>query len=567
MRVAGDTRSRRALVDVPERTCVLALVAFALAWFVFVAISATATPWPFVLSDEANYLLPSLFGYRAGNYERWGIIAQIPNVLYFRIYGLLPGAEIYGAAKLLNAAFVVAAAAPAYATARIYLRPHEAAVFAVVVVAAPVSTFARYFMPESLFHFGFWCVVWILLRAPPLRAWVVPLAAGVALGLLSLVKPHALALLAGAGALLLLRVRPAMARWRDAVGLVACFYAARIVIARLLGETWHFSLGGPAYTAVLVSPGLVPESALINAFGHLAALALLAALPLCVVAAALLRDLRRSESVDPMLRELALLAWGTLLAALAMTIWFSSAIHAVNPESERITRLHGRYYAYILPLIMLAAVVAMRRGRVPAVLATRFALPVAAGVAALAGWIVARHFETGIVDYPELGVLLRWPWGALVVAAAVVAAFADRRMTGRQPWGQAAHVLPVVWWASVVVATSVLALAAPLTGKRFVANEFDRSMLNDATLRGLRHRADGLVIGTHGEPEDAYRVMFHLASMSRGRLVDSATVIDGASIPADVHWLILLPGVTYAGPGQLRTSGPLAHVELRSARP
>lgn len=544
-----------------------ALAAFAFAWFVFVAASATVTPWPFVLSDEANYLLPSLYGYRAGNYERWGILAQVPNLLHFRIYGLLPGAEIYGAAKLLNAAFVVAAAAPAYATARIYLRPCEAAVFAAVVIAAPVSTFARYFMPESLFHFGFWCVVLMLLRAPPLRAWVVPLAAGVALGALSLVKPHALALVAGAGAVLLLRARPATVRWREAVALVACFYAARVAIARLLGETWDFSLGGPTYAAVLVSPGLVPESALFNAFGHLAALALLAALPLFVVAAVLLRDLRRSESTDPALRELALLALGTLLAALAMTIWFSSAIYAIDPASERITRLHGRYYAYILPLTMLACVVAMRRGPGPAVLATRFALPVAVGVAALSGWIVAQHFETGIVDYPELGVLLRWPWGALIVAAAAAVALAACRLTGRGTWSRAVHVLPVVWWASVVVATSMLALAAPLTGQRFVANAFDRSMLDDATLRSLRYRADGLVIGTRGEPVDAYRVMFHLASMSRGRLVDSATVVDRASIPADVNWLILLPGVIYAGAEQARTAGPLSYVELRPPVP
>ena len=166
-----------------ERACILALTVFAMAWFALVATSASMTSFPLVLSDEANYLLPTLFGYRAENYERWGIIPQIPNLLYYRIYAALAGPDIYFSAKLLNAAFVVGAAAPAYATARTYLRPCEAAAFSVVVICAPMDSFARYFMPESLYYFGFWCVVYVLLRAPRFHAAAVSLSAGIALGL------------------------------------------------------------------------------------------------------------------------------------------------------------------------------------------------------------------------------------------------------------------------------------------------------------------------------------------------------------------------------------------------
>ncbi len=558
----ASSRVHAVLGTASERACILALAVFAVAWFAFVATSASMTSFPIVLSDEANYLLPTLFGYRAENYERWGIIQQIPNLLHYRIYAALAGPDIYFSAKLLNTAFVVAAAAPAYATARAYLRPCEAVAFSVAVICAPMDTFARYFMPESLYYFGFWCVVCVLLRAPRFCAGAVPLTAGIALGLLSLVKPHALALVLGAGLFFLLRRRRVAERWIGVAMLVGCFYAVRVGTGYLLSGSWDYSLTGPTYRGVLSLFRFEPGPFLFNTFGHLATLVLLAGLPMAAVCLALVRDRRQP---DPALYDLMLLALATLAAMLVMTVYFSFSVYLNDPGGERITRLHGRYYAYALPLTILAYVAMVRRQREPPFLFSNIGLLTCALAMALAGYIVSRFYETSVVDYPELGILPRWPEGVLIVVLAGIVCFAGVWILRMQrfPDDSVRRALPVAWWAVVVLSTSALLLAAPLTGRVFVPNDVDRAMMNDPVLRDRRHRADGLVVGTNDSRPDTYRVMFHLASLSRGRFIARDAVLDKDAIPSDVNWLVLLPGVNYSGAGERRKIGPLAYVKLR----
>ncbi len=559
----GDANSRvhAVLSAASERACILALAVFALAWFALVAASASMTSFPLVLSDEANYLLPTLYGYRAENFERWGIIQQIPNLLYYRIYAALAGPDIYFSAKLLNAAFVVGAAAPAYTTARAYLRPCEAAAFSVLVICAPMDTFARYFMPESLYYFGFWCVTCLLLRAPRFNAGAVAVAAGIALGLLSLVKPHALALVLGAGLFFLLRRGATARRWLSIGMLASAFYAVRVGTGYLLSGTLDYSLGGPAYGGTLSLLRFEFGPFLFNAFGHFATLVLLAGLPLAAVGVALIRDRRR---LDPALEDIMLLALATLTAMLVMTVCFSVAAYLSDPTIERITRLHGRYYAYALPLTILAYAAMVRRGCEPAFLFSNIGLLTSAFGTALAAYIVARRYEMSVVDYPELGILSRWPGGALVmVLAATVCVAAVWILRLRFTDNNVRRALPIAWWAAVVASTSMLLLAAPLAGKWFIPNDVDRAMMNDPVLRDMDHRADGLVVGTNENRPDTYRVMFHLASLSRGRFIARGEVLDDAAIPSDVNWLILMTGANFSGTGERRKVGPLTYVRLR----
>jgi hypothetical protein len=540
----------------------LALAAFALVWFGLVATSASVTSFPLVLSDEANYLLPTLFGYREENFERWDIIQRIPDLLYYRVYAALAGPDIYFSAKLLNAAFVVAAAAPAYATARTYIRPWEAAAFSVAVICAPIDSFARYFMPESLYYFGFWCVVYVLLGAPRFYTGAVPVTAGIALGLLSLIKPHALALVLGVGVFFLMRRRRLTERWLSVAILLLCFYAVRVGTGYLLNGTLEYSLSGPTYGGILSLSRFEPGPLLLNASGHLASLVLLAGLPLAAVTLALVRD---RPHPDPALQDLMVLALATLAAMLAMTVYFSFAVYLIDPDGERITRLHGRYYAYALPLTILAYVAMVRRRRESAFLFSNIGLLTAALAMALAAYIVARYYDTSIVDYPELGILPRWPGGALIVVFAGIVCLAGVWMLRRRRFTDDSmrRVLPVAWWAAVVLSTSMLLLAAPLAGKWFVPNEVDRAMMNDTLLRDLRHRADGLVVSTNDSRPDTFRVLFHLASLSRGRFIERDAVLDEDAIPSDVNWLVLMPGVNFSGAGERRKFGPLVYVKLR----
>jgi hypothetical protein len=79
----------------------------------------------------------------------------------------------------------------------------------------------------------------------------------------------------------------------------------------------------------------------------------------------------------------------------------------------------------------------------------------------------------------------------------------------------------------------------------------------------LRHRDDGMVIGANAAAADTYRVMFHLESRSRGRIVAPGTTLSVSSIPSGVNWLILLPGTAYEGAGERNVAWPLTYVGLR----
>ena len=63
------------------------LAAFAIVWTVMLAASAMFTRHPIVMGDEAHYLLPALYGYSQHNFARWQIVEQIPNHLFYAIYG------------------------------------------------------------------------------------------------------------------------------------------------------------------------------------------------------------------------------------------------------------------------------------------------------------------------------------------------------------------------------------------------------------------------------------------------------------------------------------------------
>jgi hypothetical protein len=94
-------------------------------------------------------------------------------------------------------------------------------------------------------------------------------------------------------------------------------------------------------------------------------------------------------------------------------------------------------------------------------------------------------------------------------------------------------------------------------------NDVDRAMMLDPVAASLRHRDDGMVVGTPSTSADTYRVMFFLASRSRGHILQDGRALRESAIPNDVKWMILLPGAEYSGPGRRHALGPMVHVQLR----
>jgi phosphoglycerol transferase len=122
--------------------------------------------------------------------------AEIPSYLYYWVYSLTAyfDDEFLKAARVLNAAFFVLGCYLVYMTVRRVSSGRVAAIIGTAAVFSPINTYTTYFMPESMFYFVFWILVYVLLSQydgtrENKSYWI---KVGVVLGVLSLVKPHAL---------------------------------------------------------------------------------------------------------------------------------------------------------------------------------------------------------------------------------------------------------------------------------------------------------------------------------------------------------------------------------------
>ena len=348
--------------------------------------------------------------------------SQLPSYLYLWLFGMSNacGEGFLQCARVLNAVLFVASAPFIYLVARPLTGTRAAAVIAALAMLSPVSSYTAYFMPEAMYYFGFWVATYLLLRPGALRAPMSAtlgygLLAGVLLGLLALIKVHALFLLpplcvhivcarraAGAGA------AGTSDRWlvagaAAALLAVATTFAVKAALAYALAGPVGLSLFGSFYGGHVNNSGhglgrlLAPFAH--NLLGHSMALILLFAFPLLMLASAAASGAVR-QAIGPQGR--ALLLWTLLMlgGALGMTVAYTASIADAGPNE--IIRLHLRYYDFTFPLLMIAGVAVAAAGgraglRLRAVLAGPAALLLVLSTAAL-----LPAFLTSPIDSPEL---------------------------------------------------------------------------------------------------------------------------------------------------------------------
>ena len=262
---------------------------------------------PWVMGDERLY----------SYYSRLAPLsdATIPNYLYYFVYGLASqcGDAFLDCARALNSVFFLLAIPIIYAVARKVCSPAVALMICAVTALGPANTYTAFFTPEPMYFFGFWVLTWAVIRVPgpaPLRNWVV---IGVMVGLLSLIKPHALFLLAGLGLYLsLLSRRHQRAGWiRSAalatVALVAATLLTKFALGYASAGENGLSLFGTLYGSGLSrfgSEGLATllGGALTSLQGHVPVLAALFGLSLVVLVA---ETVRAVGAMEPRRRAIA----------------------------------------------------------------------------------------------------------------------------------------------------------------------------------------------------------------------------------------------------------------------
>ncbi len=544
------------------RNASMVLAIACIAWFVILCLVATLRLNTFSVADEAGYLLPLLYGFDAESYQRWSILGAYPSYLYFWVYSFLPPDGLPASAKTLNAGFIAATAVPAYAVARRYVTLPVAAAFAAAVVLSPISLFVWYVMPEPMYLLGFWLVVAVVLSTVDISPLLSAAAGGALIGALSLVKPHALGLAAGIGAFFLLRDRLRTRSVIAAAILFLAYYAVRIVLAYFLTGEWTWSVSGENYGGILSRHHIDLSATAANAIGHVCAVVTLVAVPLAVTLVLIVRRraIQPEQADNPALQrllDLGLLACCILVAMVAMTIYFSQSVYQISPEMERITRLHGRYYVYVLPLFVLVTIGLWQAGIELSQILPKSAVIVLCSTMVAAAGVIVFKFEISSIDFPDLTLVRRLPFAAM---ALLLAAF----VLSYLGWGRVGTNLIIgatIWWvaigltttAALIVRNKAFALKDPIDVAFF--DPTDRS-----GLRGLAGRSDGIIIGPSNSAGEAYRMMFYLRSLSAGKFVSSGAEISDEDFPKETRWAVLLPGVHYAGSSRVTNNGELVIV-------
>ncbi len=372
--------------------------------------------------------------------------APIPSYLYLWLFGASNacGAAFLDCARGLNSVLFLAAAVPIYAVARRLAPAPAALAVALLAVLGPVNSYTASFMPEASYFLGFWLLSWAALGAAERPGAGAALLCGALLGLMVLVKVHALFLLPGLMLFLLYGAArgagPAPARLGRGLahaGLAAAAaLATRFGLGYLLAGAPSLSLmgslyaGQQAYSASLRKPlPQLLQMAAENLGGHAMALALLFGLPLALLLAWLLSP--ASRRADRAAAPLAVYTLLMLAALLAVTALFTASV-AGNGPSETNARLHLRYYDFALPLLSMLAAARLGGAAAPARLRWGVALALAAAMlyACLA---LPAQFTPSTVDGPELRALSKLPallYGFTALGAAAVLAWAWRPERG-----------------------------------------------------------------------------------------------------------------------------------------
>jgi len=299
--------------------------------------------------------------------------ALVPSWLYLWLMRALSeagGDRFLEAVRLGNLAFLLAAASLLYATARRFATRPVAYAIAMASTLAPLNLYSAYFMPEMTYYCGFCLLSWIALTRAGWHRAVHAAASGAVIGLMSLVKVHALFLLPGLCLFLAYRawVRPhgAGRAWIvQALGVAALAAASAVIVKFGLGWLIAGDAGlhlfgqfyGRAATTATSSILDLVRPALTVGGGHLATLALLAALPLALLLHGVCtRVLQRPASPAGAATGAGALALYTLLmlgSAGGLTVLYTASLNFMG--NDELTRLHLRYYSFVFPLLWLAA--------------------------------------------------------------------------------------------------------------------------------------------------------------------------------------------------------------------
>jgi hypothetical protein len=468
--------------------------------------------------------------------------ALVPSYLYLWLFGASTacGAGFLDCVRIGNAVLFVGAGPFIYLVARQVTAPVAAIAITLLSLLAPVNLYTAFFMPESSYYFGFALLSWLLLTRTAWAPSRLALVAGVVLGMMSLVKVHALFLLP---ALCLFMVGATWLRAPDSrwlrTGVIAALVLAGVTLGVRLGLGYllaghpGLALVGNFYaTAAASGTGSSPLDLLrplfINGRAHLMVLALLMPLPMAALLLAVVSPALRRDAGAPFSR-LALYTILTLGSAAGMTVAYTASIAGVGPHE--VLRLHLRYYSFTFPLLLAVAAATAHHGRSAPRL--RMVVAMLVGAAVVAAVVMVPRYVLNSVDGPDIASIDLRAWSGWTVAALAIV------VIGLWARGQRAAT-PVFLFVSMPL-TLILGGMVTTTYLSQVVNDWTADRAGKAARDHVPKNERHLITVAGTEVVDIMRAQFHIDARDVGMLeLPAGAPIERYQLPARQRWLLVM---------------------------
>ncbi|MBB6245223.1 hypothetical protein [Rhodanobacter sp. A1T4] len=506
---------------------------------------------PVVMSDEQRF----------STYSRLLPLsdASVPSYLFYFIYGITNkcGRDFLDCGRLLNIFFFCLSSVPIYAISRYWLTKKVSAYVVVLSLMAPAGYYAIYYMPEMLYYCSFWMTAWIILReGRGTTSLVGACISGIAIGLLSLIKPHAFFLLPAYvifKSFLYISYRNNVSFIRAIMHLAGAFFAVAAVrfglgyilagpagtdlIGSMYGTVAHKSTqGAPLHAALAILHVLK---------GHILGILILFAMPIAASSMAISNP-GTTNSYDS--RKAILLVACILLTMLLVTAAYTAEVNGMN-KYESIERLHMRYYFFLFPFFTIFAALYNGNNSLRPKNWQKILIACLIGVTLYAGFDGLKGYTPFAVDSPDLWAIsttrVNLHLFTLLQAFSLIILLI-------KPANSSKFFIYIFLPLTLIV--TAVQFPKVLNHYKTPSPADQAGMMFDLAIGSTMPVA---IIGD--DDSDATRTIFHLSNKDIEKyLIPNDTLISYAFLPKRIHWIINL-GQNPLSPdinGQLFFSAP-----------
>jgi phosphoglycerol transferase len=295
------------------------------------------------------------------------IDSELPSYLYLMLYKLtnISGTSFLESARVINVFLFVLSLPFIYMVCRKVTSPKLSLFIAIFSILGPANTYTLYFMPEAMYYLAFWVFFWYTIGRFDLNNNYYTSLVGGILGIMSMIKAHAIFLLPSLAAFFL--ISHVLERNKISFKSIAIaisvsflvFFVTRFTIGYLFAGEAGLSLFGKFYNDTAgssISFGYLFQlgmDSLQSIKLHAMVLVALFGVPIALVCSFnyFHEELNEREHYQ---KRANIFLVSFLLPLLAITALFTTHVTGAGPY-EVLGRLHMRYYNFLFPLMFIIA--------------------------------------------------------------------------------------------------------------------------------------------------------------------------------------------------------------------